>query len=173
MIIEPTSGNTGIGLAMVAAVKKYKLMLVMPESMTIERRRYLAALGAKLELTPREKGMPGAIERAEEILKKTPTHGCRSSSKTPPIPRSTAPPQPRKSWRIFPRVGLSDYGRGHGRPYHRLRGGLQKAVPAAEGFRGRTEASPVLSGGKPGPHPIQGIGAGIVPEILNPASWMA
>ena len=103
-IVEPTSGNTGVGLAMVAAVKGYKLILVMPESMSLERRRLMLAYGARFELTPRERGMPGAIERARELLTETPlTPGCRSSSRIRPTPPSTPRPRPRRSWPTSPR----------------------------------------------------------------------
>lgn len=101
-IVEPTSGNTGIGLAMVAAVKGYKLVLVMPESMSIERRRLMLAYGASFDLTPRERGMKGAIERAQELVEQTPVHGCRASSTMPPTPRSTRAPRRRKSSLISP-----------------------------------------------------------------------
>ncbi len=96
-IIEPTSGNTGIGLAMVAAVKGYKLVLVMPDSMSVERRRLMLAYGAKFELTPREKGMKGSIARAKELLERRPARGSRSSSRTRPTSTCTCAPRPRRS----------------------------------------------------------------------------
>ena len=96
-IVEPTSGNTGVALAMAAAVSGYRLVLVMPESMSIERRRLMAAFGAELELTPREDGMKGAIARADELVSQTTARGCRSSSRTRPTRRSTATQRPRRS----------------------------------------------------------------------------
>jgi cysteine synthase A len=101
-IVEPTSGNTGIGLAMVAAVKGYKLILVMPESMSIERRRLMLAYGASFDLTPREKGMKGAIERARQLVEETRARGSRSSSRTRPMSRFTCAPPPRKSSPTLP-----------------------------------------------------------------------
>jgi cysteine synthase A len=101
-IIEPTSGNTGVGLAMVAAVKGYKLILVMPDSMSIERRRLMLAYGASFDLTPREKGMKGSIARAQELAATTPAPGFRSSLKTPPTSTRTCAPRRRKSWPTSP-----------------------------------------------------------------------
>jgi cysteine synthase A len=107
VIVEPTSGNTGVGLAMVAAVKGYKLVLVMPESMSIERRRLMSAYGATFELTPREKGMKGAIERAQEMVDTNPKPGCPASSTTKPTFSSTAKPPPRKSSVTFPKASTT------------------------------------------------------------------
>jgi hypothetical protein len=130
-IVEPTSGNTGIGLAMVAAVKGYKLVLVMPDSMSIERRRLMLAYGASFELTPREKGMKGAIARAEELVARRPAPGCRSSSRTRPTSRCTCAPPRRRSRRLPRGPGRADHRRGHRRPHHRLR-------PGAQGEAGRS-----------------------------------
>ena len=103
-IIEPTSGNTGIGLAMVAAVKGYPLILVMPDSMSIERRRLMLAYGARFELTPREKGMPGSIERAKQLVAETPARGCRSSSTTRPTSTCMCAPPRKRCCAIFQKV---------------------------------------------------------------------
>lgn len=170
IIIEPTSGNTGIGLAMVAAVKGYKLVLVMPESMSIERRRYMAALGAKLDLTPKEKGMRGAIERAKELIAQTPNSWMPMQFDNPANlevhQRTTA----EEVLRDFP-DGL-DYvitGVGTGGHITALAMVLKKKWPKLKVFAVEPEKSPVLSGGQPGPHRIQGIGAGFVPGNYHAA----
>ncbi len=167
-IIEPTSGNTGIGLALVAAVKGYRLILTMPESMSIERRKVLAALGAELVLTPREKGMKGAIAKAEELA---------SEISNSWIPLQFANPANidahKKNTAIeilndFPK-GL-DYlitGVGTGGHITGVAEVLKQHFPNLKVFAVEPEGSPVISGGDPGPHPIQGIGAGFIPEILN------
>lgn len=168
IIIEPTSGNTGIGLAMVAAVKGYQLILVMPESMSLERRRYLAALGARLILTPREKGMPGAIEKAEQLLKENPGAWMPQQFKNRAnlaIHRQTTAQE------IVADFGAEiDYlitGVGTGGHISAVAEVLKEQNPKCQVFAVEPEASAVLSGGQAGPHPIQGIGAGIIPEILN------
>jgi cysteine synthase A len=172
VIIEPTSGNTGIGLAMVAAAKGYRLILTMPESMSLERRRYLAALGAELVLTPKEKGMPGAIEKAQELAAGRRMPGCRSSSRIRPTEihrRTTA----QEILADFP-DGL-DYlitGVGTGGHITGCAEVLKEAFPQLKVFAVEPTASPVLSGGQRGPHPIQGIGAGFVPAVLNTKSSM-
>ena len=168
-IIEPTSGNTGIGLAMVAAVKGYKLVLVMPESMSLERRRLLLAYGASFDLTPREKGMKGAIERAQELAGQTEGAWIPSQFDNPANftvhQRTTA------------REILTDFGdapidvliTGVGTGGH-LTGCaevLKEHWPTMKAFAVEPTLSPVISGGQPGPHPIQGIGAGFVPENLH------
>jgi len=169
-IIEPTSGNTGIGLAMVAAVKGYTLLLVMPESMSIERRRLMLAYGAKLELTPREKGMPGAIARAQELLASTPgawmPQQFENAANIEVHARTTA----REILTDFPE-GLDALVTGVGTGGH-LTGCaqvLKKAWPGLRVFAVEPTASPVISGGKPAPHPIQGIGAGFIPKNLHTA----
>ena len=168
IIVEPTSGNTGIGLAMVAAAKGYKLILTMPESMSLERRRYLAALGAELVLTPKEKGMPGAIEKAQELVRDTPNAWMPQQFENPAnvdIHRRTTA---REILADFPE-GL-DYlitGVGTGGHITGCAEVLKETFPNLKVFAVEPAASPVLSGGQRGPHPIQGIGAGFVPAVLN------
>jgi cysteine synthase A len=167
-VIEPTSGNTGIGLAMVAAVKGYKLVLVMPDSMSIERRRLMLAYGASFDLTPREKGMKGAIARAEELRAQTPGAWIPQQFENPANidvhERTTAP----EILADFPE-GLDALITGVGTGGH-LTGCakvLKAAWPKLKVFAVEPAASPVISGGQPSPHPIQGIGAGFVPANLH------
>lgn len=169
-IIEPTSGNTGIGLAMVAAVKGYKLVLVMPDSMSIERRRLMLAYGATFDLTPREKGMKGAIARAEELRAQTPGAWIPQQFENPANidvhERTTAP----EILADFPE-GLDALITGVGTGGH-LTGCakvLKAAWPKLKVYAVEPSASPVISGGQPSPHPIQGIGAGFVPANLHTA----
>lgn len=168
VIIEPTSGNTGIGLALVAAVKGYKLMVVMPESMSIERRRLMAIYGAKFELTPREKGMKGAIEKATELVATTPNAWMPSqfdNQANTAIHRQTTAAEILND---FP-DGL-DYlitAVGTGGHITALGEILKSKFPSLKVFAVEPALSPVLSGGTPGPHPLQGIGAGFVPSIMN------
>ncbi len=167
-IIEPTSGNTGIGLALVSAVKGYKLILVMPDSMSIERRRILTAYGAKLELTPKEKGMRGAIERAKELAAGTPNSWIPQQFENPANidvhERTTA----QEIINDFPE-GI-DYlvtGVGTGGHITGVANVLKAKFPALKVFAVEPALSPVISGGTPGPHPIQGIGAGFIPKNLH------
>ena len=167
-IIEPTSGNTGVGLAMVAAVKGYKLILVMPDSMSIERRRLMLAYGASFDLTPREKGMKGAIARAEELAAQTPGAWIPQQFENPANidvhVRTTA----QEILADFP-DGLDVIITGVGTGGH-LTGVAQvlKAKwPKLQVFAVEPTASPVISGGAPSPHPIQGIGAGFIPKNLH------
>jgi cysteine synthase len=167
-IVEPTSGNTGIGLAMVAAVKGYKLVLVMPESMSIERRRLMLAYGATFDLTPREKGMKGAIERALELVASTTGAWMPQQFENPANidvhVRTTA----QEILADFPE-GLDAMITGVGTGGH-ITGCaevLKKAWPNLKVFAVEPTLSPVISGGQPGPHPIQGIGAGFVPANLH------
>jgi cysteine synthase A len=170
VIIEPTSGNTGIGLAMVAAVKGYKLILVMPESMSIERRRLMSLYGASFELTPREKGMKGAIEKAKELVAATP-HGWMPQQFDNPANTEVHRRTPAQEIITdFPN-GL-DYlitGVGTGGHITGCAEILKEKFPNLKVFAVEPELSPVLSGGSPAPHPIQGIGAGFVPGIYNAA----
>jgi cysteine synthase A len=167
-IIEPTSGNTGIGLAMVAAVKGYKLLLVMPDSMSLERRRLMLAYGATFDLTPREKGMNGAIARAKELVAATPGAWMPQQFENPANidvhVRTTA----REILADFP-DGFDALITGVGTGGH-LTGVaqvLKPLFPKLKVFAVEPTASPVISGGKPSPHPIQGIGAGFIPANLH------
>ena len=168
VIIEPTSGNTGVGLAMVAAVKGYKLILVMPDSMSVERRSLMAAYGAEFVLTPREKGMKGAIEKAEELINNTQNSWMPSqfdNEANVDIHRRTTA---KEIIEDFP-DGI-DYlitGVGTGGHITGVAEILKKNFPNLKVFAVEPEASPVISGGEPGPHPLQGIGAGFIPENLN------
>lgn len=167
-IVEPTSGNTGIGLALVAAVKQYRIILVMPESMSVERRKLMSAYGAEFVLTPREKGMKGAIEKAGEIVKETPGAWMPQQFDNPAnaeIHRNTTAAE---ILHDFP-DGL-DYlitGVGTGGHITGVAEILKKKFPSLKAFAVEPELSPVLSGGAPSPHPLQGIGAGFVPSVLN------
>ncbi len=170
VIIEPTSGNTGIGLAIVAAVKGYRLILTMPESMSLERRRYLSALGAELVLTPKEKGMPGAIEKAQELLQEMPSGWMPQQFENPANVEIHRRATAQEILADFPE-GL-DYlitGVGTGGHISGCAEVLKEQFPALKVFAVEPAASPVLSGGQRGPHPLQGIGAGFVPSVLNTA----
>lgn len=170
VIIEPTSGNTGIGLAMVAAVKGYKLILVMPESMSIERRRLMSLYGASFELTPREKGMKGAIEKAKELVAATPNSWMPQQFDNPANTEVHRRTTAQEILKDFPN-GL-DYlitGVGTGGHITGCAEILKEKFPNLKVFAVEPELSPVLSGGSPAPHPIQGIGAGFVPGIYNKA----
>ncbi|MER2563712.1 MAG: cysteine synthase A [Myxococcaceae bacterium] len=168
VIIEPTSGNTGIGLAMVCAVKGYKLVLVMPESMSLERRRVMAAYGATFDLTPREKGMKGAIARAAELAATTPNawtpQQFENEANLEVHRRTTA----QEVLADFPE-GLDAIITGVGTGGHitALAEVLKPKWPKLKVFAVEPVKSPVISGGAPGPHPIQGIGAGFIPKNLK------
>ena len=169
-IIEPTSGNTGVGLAMVAAVKGYKLILVMPDSMSIERRRLMLAYGASFDLTPREKGMKGAIARAKELLDQHPGSWMPQQFENGANPAVHVKTTAQEILRDFPE-GLDVLVTGVGTGGH-ITGCaqvLKAAWPKLQVFAVEPTASPVLSGGQPSPHPIQGIGAGFVPAVLDMA----
>ena len=170
IIVEPTSCNTGIGLALVAAVKGYKIILVMPESMSIERRRLMALYGAEFVLTPREKGMKGAIEKATEITETTPNAWMPQQFNNPANTEIHRKTTAQEILNDFP-DGL-DYiitGVGTGGHITGVAEVLKAKFPNLKVFAVEPELSPVLSGGAPGPHPLQGIGAGFVPSILNVA----
>ncbi|MDB5896605.1 MAG: cysteine synthase [Ramlibacter sp.] len=167
-IIEPTSGNTGIGLAMVAAVKGYKLVLVMPDSMSIERRRLMLAYGASFDLTPREKGMKGAIARAHELAAQTEgawiPQQFENEANVAVHERTTA----REILEDFPDgIDCLITGVGTGGHITACARVLKKQWPRLQVFAVEPTLSPVLSGGQPGPHPIQGIGAGFIPAIMD------
>ena len=167
-IVEPTSGNTGIGLAMVAAVKGYKLVLVMPESMSLERRRLMLAYGATFDLTPREKGMKGAIERAIELVAATPNSWMPAQFENPANIAVHVRTTAQEILADFP-DGLDAMITGVGTGGH-ITGcaeALKKVWPNFKVFAVEPTLSPVISGGQPGPHPIQGIGAGFVPANLH------
>ena len=168
-IIEPTSGNTGIGLAMVAAVKGYKLVLVMPESMSLERRRLMLAYGATFDLTPKEKGMKGAIARAEELIGETPDSWMPQQFENPAnleVHRRTTAREILEDFRDSP-IDVLVTGVGTGGHITACAEVLKAKWPSLQVFAVEPTLSPVLSGGDPGPHPIQGIGAGFVPAIMD------
>jgi len=167
-IIEPTSGNTGVGLAMVAAVKGYKLVLVMPESMSLERRRLMLAYGATFDLTPREKGMKGAIARAQELAASTPGAWIPQQFENPANidvhVRTTA----QEILADFPEgIDVLITGVGTGGHLSGTARVLKAQFPHLKVFAVEPTASPVISGGAPAPHPIQGIGAGFIPKNLD------
>ena len=168
-IIEPTSGNTGVGLAMVAAVKGYKLVLVMPESMSIERRRLMLAYGATFDLTPREKGMKGAIERANELVAATPGAWMPQQFENPAnidVHVRTTAQEILADFADTP-IDAIITGVGTGGHITGVAEALKPHWPNLKVFAVEPEASPVISGGAPGPHPIQGIGAGFIPANLH------
>ena len=169
VIVEPTSGNTGIGLAMVAAVKGYKLILVMPDSMSVERRRLMLAYGATFDLTPREKGMKGAIARAQELIDQTPNSWMPQQFENPAnleVHRRTTAQEILNDFRDSP-IDVLITGVGTGGHIGGCAEVLKKEWPALQVFAVEPTLSPVLSGGQPGPHPIQGLGAGFIPAILD------
>ena len=169
-IIEPTSGNTGIGLAMAAVIKGYKLILVMPESMSIERRRVLAAYGAQLELTPREIGMKGAIAKAQELIAKTPGSWMPHQFENPANVEIHRETTGEEILRDFPE-GLDYLITGVGTGGHITGAGetLKKVMPHLKVLAVEPAKSPVISGGQHTPHKIQGVGTGFIPGNLNRA----
>ncbi len=170
VIIEPTSGNTGIGLAMVAAVKGYKLILVMPDSMSIERRRLMLAYGASFDLTPREKGMKGAIARAQELLTSTPGSWMPQQFANPANVEVHVKTTAQEILADFPEgIDALITGVGTGGHLSGVAKVLKARFPQLKVFAVEPAASPVISGGAPAPHPIQGIGAGFIPKNLDTA----
>lgn len=171
-IVEPTSGNTGIGLALVAAVKGYKLILVMPESMSIERRRLMLAYGASFDLTPREKGMKGAIERAKEIVQETPGAWIPQQFDNPANVAVHARTTAQEILADFADTPIDVVITGVGTGGH-LTGTAETLKAVWSGLKAyavEPTLSPVISGGQPAPHPIQGIGAGFIPSNLHTQS---
>ncbi|HKP32364.1 MAG TPA: cysteine synthase A [Chitinophagaceae bacterium] len=168
VIVEPTSGNTGIGLALVAAVKGYRLILVMPDSMSVERRRLLTIYGAEFILTPREKGMKGAIEKATELVESTPNAWMPQQFDNPANTKVHRETTAREILEDFPE-GLDYLITGVGTGGH-ITGAaevLKEKFPNLKVFAVEPELSQVIAGGTPSPHPLQGIGAGFIPSILN------
>lgn len=168
-IIEPTSGNTGIGLAMVAAVKGYKIVLVMPESMSIERRRLMLAYGATFDLTPKEKGMSGAVARAQELIDQTPNSWMPQQFDNPAnveVHRQTTAQEILRDFGDQPLDAIIT-GVGTGGHITACAEVLKPVWPNLKVFAVEPALSPILNGGKPGPHPIQGLGANFIPSILN------
>ena len=168
-IVEPTSGNTGIGLAMAAAVKGYKLILVMPESMSVERRRLMLAYGATFDLTPREKGMKGAIERAIELVETTPGAWMPQQFENEAnidVHVRTTGPEILADFKDSP-IDVLITGVGTGGHITGTAQFLKEHWPNLKVYAVEPEASPVISGGQPAPHPIQGIGAGFIPRNLH------
>jgi len=168
-IVEPTSGNTGIGLAMVAAVKGYKIVLVMPESMSLERRRLMLAYGATFDLTPREKGMKGAIERATEIVSETPGAWMAQQFENPANIEAHHKATAEEIFADFKDTPIDAIITGVGTGGHitGVAEVLKPRWPGLQVFAVEPTLSPVISGGQPAPHPIQGIGAGFIPLNLH------
>ena len=171
-IIEPTSGNTGVGLAMVAAVKGYKLVLVMPESMSIERRRLMLAYGATFDLTPKEGGMKGAIERAQELVEQTPDAWMPQQFENAAnyeVHKRTTAEEILADFKDSP-IDVIITGVGTGGHITGVAEVLKPHWPDLKVYAVEPAGSPVISGGQPGPHPIQGIGAGFIPGNLHTKS---